>query len=79
MFYEQAHSSNKDYMKTSASINVNFAFPLHLHENCEFIYVEEGCLRVGINGVSFDVREGEGAFILQYVMEEQSSKQNIFV
>ena len=64
MFYEQAHSSNKDYMKISASIGVNVAFPLHLHGNCEFIYVEEGCLRVGINGVSFDVHGGEGAFIL---------------
>ncbi len=48
----------------SEGIGTNFTFPLHLHENCEFIYVEEGLLRVGINGVAFDVRGGEGAFIL---------------
>ncbi len=64
MFYEQKHSSNKNFIRINQGLSKNFNFPLHLHENYEFIYVEEGFMRVGINGCDFDVKSGEGAFIL---------------
>ncbi len=76
MFYEQHDLSDKNYLKISANINENFSFPLHLHKNCEFIYVEEGILRVGINGCSFDVKSGEGAFILPDQPHEFSTPEH---
>ena len=75
MFYEMKHSSNKNFIRLSRGINQNFNFPLHFHESFEFIYVEEGVLRVGINGFDFDVKSGEGAFILPNQPHEFSTPE----
>ena len=64
MFYEHKNSSTKDYFTVSKNIGADFNFPLHLHENYELMFVEEGLLRVEINGFHYDVRSGEVAFIL---------------
>ena len=64
MFYEQIHSSDKDYFWKSQNINHDFVFPLHLHQNYEFIYVEEGEMTVRICDKEFSVKKGEGALIL---------------
>ena len=64
MFYEEKHSAKKDFFSISQGDNTNFAFPLHLHENYEFFFVEEGALSVEINGISYKVTSHEGAFIL---------------
>ncbi|MBR2461290.1 MAG: helix-turn-helix domain-containing protein [Clostridia bacterium] len=64
MFYEEKHSAKKDYFSISQGYNINFTFPLHLHENYEFFFVEEGVLSVEINGISYKVNRHEGAFIL---------------
>ena len=66
MFYEQMHSSTHHYFLLSQTISDDFSFPMHLHPNYEFMYVEEGVLRVGIGNVSFDVSAGEGALILPH-------------
>lgn len=66
MFYEQIHSSRHNYFMLSKNIGIDFSFPLHLHDNYEFIYVEEGVLRVGIGDASFEVSAGEGAWILPH-------------
>lgn len=64
MYYEQVRSSKSNYLKISPQVSENFVFPLHLHDSYEFIYVEDGSLRVEINGFAFDVSKGYGAFIL---------------
>ena len=63
MFYEQIHSSDNDYFWMTPDINSDFVFPLHLHQNYEFIYVEEGEMTVRICDKEFTVRNGEGALI----------------
>lgn len=75
MFYEQKHSSNKNFIRINQGLSKNFNFPLHLHENYEFIYVEEGIMRVGINGCDFDVKSGEGALILPNQPHEFSTPE----
>ena len=75
MFYEMKHSSNKNFIRLSRGINQNFNFPLHFHESFEFIYVVEGVLHVGINGFDFDVKSGEGAFILPNQPHEFSTPE----
>ena len=64
MYYEQIRSSQTNYFKISPKENENSVFPLHLHDSYEFIFVEDGLLRVEINGFSFDVTKGHGAFVL---------------
>lgn len=77
MFFEQKHSSDKEFLMSASSGHAeNFSFPLHLHRNCEFIYVEDGVLRVGINGFDFDVKRGEGAFILPNQPHEFSTPEH---
>ena len=64
MFYEQKHSSNRDHLFISQRISQNASFPLHLHENFELIYVEEGALQTEIDGCTYQVTSGEGALVL---------------
>ena len=64
MFYEEKHSAKKDNFTITQSYNINFDFPLHLHDNYEFFFVEEGVLTVEINGSCYEVKAHEGAFIL---------------
>ena len=42
----------------------NFNYPLHLHENCEFIYLQAGKMRVSVSGHPFDLEGGDGVIIL---------------
>lgn len=64
MFYEQKHSTTNDHFYLSQTASTNFNFPLHFHGSYEFIYVEEGVLKVEISGVTFNVQSGEGALII---------------
>lgn len=64
MFYEKKRSLNKNYLMLTPLLTENFSYPLHLHDNYEFIFVEDGLMRVEINGAEFDVSSGKGAFIL---------------
>lgn len=64
MYYEQIRSINNNYYFISHKMNENFSFPLHLHENYELVFVEEGVLSVEINHCLFNVTKGEGALIL---------------
>ena len=64
MFYEEKHSAKKDYFTVTQNYNIDFSFPLHLHDNYEFFFVEEGVLTVEISGISYEVNAREGAFIL---------------
>ncbi|MBR5524073.1 MAG: AraC family transcriptional regulator [Clostridia bacterium] len=64
MFYEHIHSAEEDYLHIPDQPYTDFAFPLHLHKNVEFVYVEEGALQVRIGGTELTVGAGEGALIL---------------
>ena len=64
MFYETKHSSKSNYVVFFKHPSINFDFPLHLHENYEFLYVEEGQMRVTVHHCEFDVCGGEGVLIL---------------
>jgi AraC-like DNA-binding protein/mannose-6-phosphate isomerase-like protein (cupin superfamily) len=64
MFYEKIHSSDNDYFWYTKRINSDFAFPLHLHQNYEFVYVEYGEMNVRICDKEFCVSKGEGVLIL---------------
>ena len=65
MFYEQIHSSDKDYFWKSQNINHDFVFPLHLHQNYEFIYVEEGEMTVRICDKEFSVKKVRARLFFQ--------------
>lgn len=75
MYYEQVRSSKSNYLKISPQESENFVFPLHLHDSYEFIYVEDGSLKVEINGFAFDVTKGHGAFILPNQPHEFSTPE----
>ena len=64
MFYEEKHSAKKDFFTITRSYNNNFSFPLHLHENYEFFFVEEGTMQVEICGNHYELKPREGAFVL---------------
>lgn len=64
MFYEHIHSAEENYLHIPEQPYANFSFPLHLHKNVEFVYVEEGALTIRIAGQEFAVGAGEGALIL---------------
>jgi len=46
------------------NMHIDFTWPLHIHKNYEFIFVEEGALIAEINGFEYKLCKGEGAFIL---------------
>jgi len=75
MYYEQVRSSKSNYLKISPQVSENFVFPLHLHDSYEFICVEDGSLRVEINGFAFDVTKGYGALILPNQPHEFSTPE----
>ena len=64
MFYERKNSSGKNHIHMSENIGKDFNFPIHLHENYEFIFVCEGMMRINVSGNAFDVHAGQGALIL---------------
>ena len=64
MLYEYMHSPRDESFLISKKMIENFDYHLHLHENCEFVYVQAGEMRVTISGHPFVLKDGDGALIL---------------
>lgn len=64
MLYEYMHSPRDESFLISKKMIENFSYHLHLHENCEFVCVQAGKMRVTISGQAFWLEAGEGALIL---------------
>ena len=64
MYYENHPFSDNGFIVVSPDIHKDFTFPLHVHKNYEFIYVEEGCLSAEINGFDYNLSAGDSALVL---------------
>ncbi len=64
MLYEYMHSPTDESFLISKKVIEDFNYHLHLHENCEFVYVESGELRITVSGCPFALQAGDGAIIL---------------
>lgn len=64
MYYENHPCSDNGFIYPSPDIHVNFTYPLHVHKNYEFIYVEEGTLFAEIGGSVQQLSAGDGALVL---------------
>ena len=64
MYYEKHPSSDNGFIFMMPNMHIDFTWPLHIHKNYEFIFVEEGDLIAEINGFEYKLCKGEGAFIL---------------
>ena len=64
MFCENHPSTNNGFILLLPHMHTDFTFPLHIHKNYEFIFVEEGYLIAEINGFYYKLCKGEGVFIL---------------
>ncbi|MBQ9070373.1 MAG: helix-turn-helix transcriptional regulator [Clostridia bacterium] len=64
MFCENHPSTNNGFILILPHMHTDFNFPLHIHKNYEFIFVEEGCLIAEINGFDYKLCKGEGVLIL---------------
>ena len=63
LIYEYMHSPRDESFLISKKMIENFNYHLHLHENCEFVYVESGKMRITISGQPFIIEAGDGALI----------------
>lgn len=77
MYYEKHPSSDNGFIFMLPYLHNDFTFPLHVHKNYEFIFVEEGYLIAEINGFEYKLCRGDGAFILsnqphRYITPEHS-------
>lgn len=75
MFFENKHSFKNDYLMVGTNVNENFNFQCHMHDSCEFVYVEEGLLKTRINNCDFDIKGGEGALIFPNQPHEYSTPE----
>jgi AraC-like DNA-binding protein/mannose-6-phosphate isomerase-like protein (cupin superfamily) len=64
MFYEAANSMKTSLWKLETG--ENFVFPPHLHASFEWITVKEGCLCVKVDGVPYEIGEGEALLIFPH-------------
>lgn len=64
MYCEKHPSSDNGFILTPPYMHNDFTFPLHIHKNYEFIFVEEGYLIAEINGFEYKLCKGDGVFIL---------------
>ena len=73
MYYEKHPSSDNGFIFMMPNMHIDFTWPLHIHKNYEFIFVEEGALIAEINGFEYKLCKGEGAFILSNENKSSSS------
>ena len=77
MFYEKHPCSDNRFLLMLPYLHTDFTFPLHIHKNYEFLFVEEGVLIAEINGFEYKLCKGEGVFVLsnqphRYITPEHS-------
>ena len=61
MFYEKENAASNTTLNIKSNINYNF--PLHLHESYEFILITSGEMNVRIEDQTFTAHRGQGVFI----------------
>ena len=55
------------------------AFPPLFHSHCELVYIDEGELKVTVDGVEKILSKGEGALIFPYVTHSYAASENAVV
>ncbi|MBQ9416219.1 MAG: AraC family transcriptional regulator [Clostridia bacterium] len=61
MFYEKENAAGNTTLNIKS--DVNYCFPLHLHESFEFILITSGQMEIRIENTAYEVSQGQGVFI----------------
>ena len=76
MYYENHPASDNGFIYIVPGLHNDFTFPLHVHKNYEFIFVEDGYLIAEINGFEYKLCKGEGVFLLSYQPHRYTTPQH---
>ena len=76
MYYENHPASDNGFIYIVPGLHNDFTFPLHVHKNYEFIFVEDGYLIAEINGFEYKLCKGEGVFVLSYQPHRYTTPQH---
>ena len=80
MFYQLEHIGTTNYFKREEGENFNF--PLHLHQNFELIFLDEGEMIVTVNNISYKLQKGDALLIFPnqiHSIQSSISKHILFI
>lgn len=80
MFYQLEHIGTVGYFKKEEGENFNYS--LHLHQSFELIYLDEGKMTVTVNGISYELQQGEALLIFPnqiHSIHSTTSRHTLFI
>ncbi len=80
MFYQLEHIGTVDHFKKEQG--ENFAYPPHLHQSFELIFLDEGEMTVSVNGLAYELKKGDAVLIFPnqvHSISSTCSKHTLFI